>query len=341
MSAPVKIGFIGGSGHHYLREVLDLPSADRFEVAFTSDGHDEAASRQFLSMVESTARPKPVHFRWITDANAMLDEFKPDILSIGAVYGFNGDWNRIALGRNLPIVSDKPIASTWEQFNAIEEAVKANPAKILLTEFDLRCRPAFRAARDAVAKGIIGDVVLATAQKSYRFRARPSWYADRVSYGGTLLWVASHGLDVIEFVAGKPFTRISGTQGNISRRSMPAMQDHVAVVGDLKGGGAAVAHADFLRPDATATHADDRIRVAGTQGIIEVRGDRAELLDRDGHVSDITNAAIRTPGIGITLYETARGKPSPFFSTAQSIASARMLLRARDAVEKREWLMIE
>ena len=36
---------------------------------------------------------------------------------------------------------------------------------------------------------------------------------------------------------------------------------------------------DYLRPANAPTHGDDRIRIAGTEGVIEVRGGKAYLID--------------------------------------------------------------
>ncbi len=50
----------------------------------------------------------------------------------------------------------------------------------------------------------------------------------------------------------------------------------------MKNGVLAEASIEFLRPMAASTHGDDRTRVAGTKGVIEVRGGKVILIDAEG-----------------------------------------------------------
>ena len=47
------------------------------------------------------------------------------------------------------------------------------------------------------------------------------------------------------------------------------MEDVTAAVYKLDNGGLATLHMDYLRPDAAPGHGDDRLRLAGTKGIVE------------------------------------------------------------------------
>src|SRR4029078_4948767 len=133
--------------------------------------------------------------------------------------------------------------------------------RIVLTEFDFRARAIFRAARHAVRDGRIGVPVLAPAQKSYRFATRPDWYKDRDRYGGTMLWVASHGIDAIRFVTDRKILAAVGRGGNVSRPKLGSMEEYVTAIFELEGGGSGIVHADYYRPDKAPTHGDDRLRV--------------------------------------------------------------------------------
>ena len=50
----------------------------------------------------------------------------------------------------------------------------------------------------------------------------------------------------------------------------------------LKNGGQAMANIDYLRPKGAVGHGDDRVRIAGSKGVIEVRFNKAYLMDSDG-----------------------------------------------------------
>lgn len=265
----------------------------------------------------------------------MLDEFQPNYASIGAVYGYNGDCAAQALERNIPTVCDKPIAATWPQLEKLR-ALCADGSRVLLTEFPFRVQREYRAARAAVLAGEIGEVVLATAQKSYRWGERPAWYAQRASYGGTVLWVASHAIDAIRFCAAAEFHSATGTQGNMSQPQMRELEDHCTLSFGLANGGSALVHADYLRPTSAATHGDDRLRLAGTRGIVEVRDGRCTLVTHDTAERDITHSAMPRE-VHEELLAALRGENHEFFSTAESLKMAEILLRTRDAADARAW----
>ncbi|HEX8464055.1 MAG TPA: Gfo/Idh/MocA family oxidoreductase, partial [Abditibacterium sp.] len=260
----------------------------------------------------------------------------PDIVNIGAVYGFNGEIAALALERDIAVVSDKPVAATWPQLERLQHVTRGTNRK-LLTEFPFRSQPEFRAARTVVQSGKIGEVVLATAQKSYRFGAsRPDWYANRQDYAGTMLWVASHGIDAIRFCGGVGFGRVLGVQNNVSKPDYGAMEDHCIALFELQNGGSALVHADFLRPSGASTHGDDRLRIAGSAGVVEVRESRCWLLSREAPEEDITHSVEVRP-VHYELLAAIEGKTDEFYSTRESLEVAEILLRARDAADAREW----
>ncbi|HEX4125038.1 MAG TPA: Gfo/Idh/MocA family oxidoreductase [Tepidisphaeraceae bacterium] len=334
----MKLAFIGGSGHHYLRQLPAEPAFAETEIAVASDGHDAAASAAFAESLRHGGVARPV--RWFDTGRELLDTFKPDLLSVGAVYGYNGFWNAAALERDIPTVTDKPAAATWPQWHRLRELASANPKRILLTEFNFRSRPEFRSARDAVLAGEIGTVVLATAQKSYRFGNRPSWYGDRDAYGGTMLWIASHGIDAIRFVTGQRFVRCVGRQGNLSQPRFGSMEDHVALLAELQSGATAIVHADFCRPAAAPTHGDDRLRIVGSHGVVEVTQSRCQIITEKLPPTDITNRIAVRP-IHLELLAIALGEPSSLYSTSESLESAHVLLTARDSADRQQWMATE
>jgi len=324
----MRLAFIGGFGHHYLRAAITDPSCGIDQpVAIAGDGHDNSRAHSFAATIPGA--------RWYTDALDMFDQFRPHAVSIGSVYGFNSDLAALALERDIPVVSDKPIAANWDQFHRLQTLTR-DPRRVIVTEFDFRCRPEFIAARQAVAAGLLGDIALAVAQKSYRFNTRPDWYKDRRSYSGTLMWIASHGVDVIPFTTGHRFRRVTGVQGNLSRPELGSFEDHCVVVFQLDNGGSAVVHADFLRPAKAASHGDDRLRLAGTKGVLEVRDDRCRLTTHDQPEKDITDMGVTKP-LHVELLAALEGR-SERYGTASSMETAEILLHTRDALDTATFL---
>ena len=328
----MRIGFIGGFGHHYLKgAVSDATATIERPVAVAPS--DRAANDLPQSVIQSAGDAAVQKY---PDAAALLDEFKPDAVSVGGIYGRNGELVALALERGLPIVSDKPIATTRAQLERLRE-LSRDGRRILLTEFDFRSRATFRAARQAVRDGRIGQPVLATAQKSYRFATRPDWYRDRHLYGGTMLWVASHGIDAVRFVTGREIVAAVGRAGNVSRSQFGSMEEYVTVLLELEGDGTGVVHADYYRPDKTPTHGDDRLRVAGTKGVVEVREGQCLLLGEDGVEQDITDTVKARP-MHVELLAALRGEASELFNTQASLEMAEILLCCRDAADTQSWV---
>lgn len=320
----MRIAFIGGWGHHYLRGLLNDPH-NRFDgqVAVASDTHDPDAARRLAA---SLGQPQ-----WFDRPEHLLDGFRPDFVSVGAVYGYNADMIALALERDIPTVSDKPIAASWPQLARLTSLIRAT-RRILLTEFDMRLHPAYQAAARAVAAGQVGEVVLATAQKSYKWGSRPSWYADRDAYGGTMLWIASHAIDAIRFTTGKRFLRVTGRQGNLSQPRYAPAEDHAVALFELEGGATAIAHADLMRPAHAATHGDDRLRLVGTKGLVEIRDGSCWLTTHDQPQRCLVQSESH-PFVHPQLLAALAGQPSEFFSTAASLELAAVLLAARDAAD--------
>lgn len=321
----MRLAFIGGHGHHYLRAALSDPDVTiERPIPVAGDGADDEKARTFAATLGDSL--------WFSDARDMLDAARPDVVSIGAVYARNGAWAAAALEREVAVVSDKPVAASWEILARLKRLTEGTE-RLLLTEFPFRARPEFRAARAAVADGLIGEVVLATAQKSYKFGTRPAWYDDRALYGGTLLWIASHGIDVLRFTTGQRLRPLSGRQGNLSRPSYPTMEDHVLCAFALEGGGSGLVHADFLRPASARTHGDDRLRLAGSRGIAEVRDGRCLLTTEGRPETDITDTAPTVPVHQALLAAQASGGDE-YYSTAASLEMAELLLQARDVADR-------
>lgn len=321
----MRIAFVGGVGHHYLRRLL--PGGGH-TVAVVDDPHDADAVKRF-----TTDLPGPKHA--FGDVATMLGAFRPDVVSVGVVYARAAHVIVKCLNAGVAVVSDKPVATTWDELGAVERATGAPGAGMLLTEFDFRARPEFRAARRAVRDGKVGTVALVTAQKSYRWGAsRPAWYGRREDYGSTLLWIASHSIDALRFVTGLPPECRFARQANVTRGPAYGTAEDAAVAAyALPGGASAVVHADFLRPATAPTHGDDRLRVAGDRGVLEIRDGRCWLTTTDAPPTDITDTET-TRGIELELLDAILHRGNEYFSTAESLRSAELLLRTLEKADE-------
>lgn len=114
-----------------------------------------------------------------------------------------------------------------------------------------------------------------TAQKSYRYGKRPAWYSDRALYGGTIPWVGIHAIDWIAAFSRKKFLTVDG-------QSYGSPEMAAICRFEMEDGVMAAINIDYYRPAAAPSHGDDRIRCAGTEGVIEVRENKIFLINKDG-----------------------------------------------------------
>lgn len=111
------------------------------------------------------------------------------------------------------------------------------------------------------------------------------------------------------------------------------MDDHVMSMFALSGGGSGIVHADFLRPDKAQGHGDDRVRLASTRGIMEVRNGVCLLTTHTRSETNITGWGLAS-SMHRKLPAAFRGKAANYYSTAAFLEMAELLLQARDWAER-------
>ena len=90
--------------------------------------------------------------------------------------------------------------------------------------------------------------------------------------------------------------------------------------------------ADYLRPANAATHGDDRVRAAGTEGGIEVRGDQVGLINAQNDGS-VPVPLRECPMIFEDFIHTLEGHGTGALDLAESIADSRLALLARESAD--------
>ena len=204
----------------------------------------------------------------------MIDETSPDVAVVSPIFGLTGKIVKYCAERKIDVFAEKPIASSLEELDEVEKAVKESGIHFSAMHY-LRFSPAFYYAQKEVESGAIGEVKLLTAQKSYKYGVRPDWYSDRDLYTGTIPWIGIHAIDWVYFFAKKPFKSVSAL--HCGSPEMTALCQF-----EMEDGVFASVNLDYYRPGTASTHGDDRIRVVGSEGIIEVRDGKYQIINKDG-----------------------------------------------------------
>lgn len=271
----MKLCMIGKRGHAFyvFQSIREVPG---IELPCVSSGCGDDPEPLLKMARDNGFLPE---FR--ADWKAMLDEFRPDVLCIDGPFELHAEMCAEALKRNINVFCEKPIALTLEQLEIIRAAYEKSSARIV-SMVGLRYEPAFYQAHKMVSAGAVGKVKTVRAQKSYRLGTRPEFYKHRATYGGTIPWVGSHALDWILWFSGSDFESVSAIQTTEDNFGNGDLEIAAHCQFRMKSGVLASAGIDYLRPAAAPTHGDDRVRVAGTEGVIEVRGGKIHYIGKDG-----------------------------------------------------------
>jgi predicted dehydrogenase len=143
--------------------------------------------------------------------------------------------------------------------------------KALVPMHTMRSVPALAAIQQRVHEGKIGQPLLSFSQKSYKWGSdRPDFYHTRKTFPGIAAWVGIHAFDWLHWILGDVFSTVQGVEGTAARPDYPACASQAAFILTMQNGGVASVTLDYLQSESAPTHGDERLRIAGTRGVIEM-----------------------------------------------------------------------
>ncbi len=333
----MKIVQIGAIGHY----AYALPTAQKYRLDLCGicypDPEDNGA-RTSKNLERFGFSP-----RVYETVEEMLETEKPDVAVINTVMSENGRYAEMALKKGISVFCEKPVSTTLEGLDRLESvyagAKKKNPSIVFCGMFGIDYLPHFETAYRFIKMGGIGEVMMASAQKSYRMGNRPRFYSDREKYGGTIPWVAIHGIEWITRIAGlKPVsaTALGNTACNAGNGTMEAS---TMCLFACENGKMASVSADVMRPATAPTHDDDRLRVVGSEGILEVRGGKVIVIDNEGQ--RLLNIVQTERELFEEMILEMRGGPKCRVSAEDSFFATRVALAARASQDSGRIVPIE
>jgi predicted dehydrogenase len=262
----------------------------------------------------------------------MFKEEDLDLVCVFLPYSRNAYAIRTAAEAGVHVLSEKPVAVNFEDLKMVETAVSQSKIR-LSAMFALRYAPTIFTIKQCVASGMIGIPQLATAQKSYKWgESRPWFYKHREIYGSTILWVGIHAVDYIRWCCGLEVLRVSGFHSNLTHSDYPGTQDNVSLAMEMEGGRTASLTMDFLRPGSAPTHGDDRLRIAGSKGVIETRelNTKVEILQEDSvpKYSDLQRPRL---SLFAEYVSELRGQGSHLISNTDALQVTKICIAATEA----------
>lgn len=279
----MKIVQIGHAGHcGYAYGGIKSHAIEFAGLAAGSAGIEAEGTDKFLKSLNQRGFSPKLYSDW----KEMLELEKPDIAIVDPWYNDHGRVALYALERGINVFCDKPAATDFETLEKIEKCDKA----IFAAMFDARTNPTFKAAKKAIDSGKIGKVRMMDSRKSYKLGSRPAFYSSRETYCGIIPWVAIHAIDWMKWLSGEHYTDLVGAaisrldNGNNGDMDITSAAEFL-MTNDV----IATVTADMYRPMTAPTHGDDRVRVVGTQGIVEVTAGKATLISSSEGVVELEN----------------------------------------------------
>ncbi|MCC7203550.1 MAG: Gfo/Idh/MocA family oxidoreductase [Phycisphaeraceae bacterium] len=215
----IRLGVVGYGGriHYVVNDAIRGLAPDARVVGVVDP--DEAGVRKRLGDCD---KQDAVFYKSLDE---MVRQAKLDALLIGTRCNLHAVYGAQAAKYDLPLYLEKPIAVSMEQAIALEKAFENSRCQVVVS-FPLRVSPLAELARKYIARGEIGQPIHVHAFNFVNY-GTVYWeqaYRDYSITGGLFLQKATHDLDYLAYLMGKPIVRVAAmlTRGKVYGGDKPA-----------------------------------------------------------------------------------------------------------------------
>lgn len=321
----MRIGFIGLKGHQSV-VLAGIQQLQDVEIVAVAD--DDPAKLEDFARKASLAKSAEQYADW----RHLIEHTMMDVCCVCDENGIRPDQLEALTARNIHIVTEKPLATTLEGLDRIRHALASSQSKLTML-LTMRHEAKYVTMRSLIQEGLIGVPCLATAQKSYRIEQRPQWQKERNRLGGTIPYIGIHAIDMMRWLTGLDYTAVAAFHGNLGTPEFGETEDQASVLLRMSNGASATARLDYLRPSKAPTHGDDRVRIAGSEGVIEASSGKPTitLLTEKDPPTEIE--AKPTANLFVDFAQALRENREFRIPTADCLYITEVVLRAREAAE--------
>jgi predicted dehydrogenase len=322
----MKLGLIGLQGHQSV-VLTGLRQLGGWEVAGVAESDAKAAER--FKAREPLAKGAVLFEDW----RRLLDHTPMDVCCVCDENGVRAE-QLVALARlGGHVVTEKPLTTTLDDLKCVRQAWAKAKGRLTML-LTMRHEAKYATARRLLREGVIGEPVLATAQKSYRLEARPDWFRSKARLGGIIPYIGIHPVDLMRWVTGQDYTHVAAVQGTQGHRDvMGETESQASVLLRLANGGSATARLDYLRPQTAPTHGDDRLHIAGTEGVLDLQEANKNVVVVTAKQKPYEVTPERVPNLFVAFMQAVqKGEPTPI-PAEDCFRVTEVVLTAREAAE--------
>ena len=171
---------------------------------FPEDYEITAVCDVFLQAAKETAERHNIP-NYYTDAEEMLKEQKPDIVSVCVPNCLHKEYTMLALNYGCNVMCEKPLAFTYKDAVEMFELAEKK-GKILMACQSMRFTPDRLAAKKMIDSGETGEIVYGEFSRIRR-RGIPTWgkfHIKEFSGGGAFVDIGVHMIDAVLWLMGNP-----------------------------------------------------------------------------------------------------------------------------------------
>jgi myo-inositol 2-dehydrogenase / D-chiro-inositol 1-dehydrogenase len=309
-SGPVRVGLLGCGRISRMFHLEILQRLDGCTLAALADT-DPARLAEAAAAAPGAAR--------FGSYGELLEQADIDAVVVALPTAHHGDAAFAALELGKHVYVEKPLAATMsEAENIVAAWRRAGTAGAMGYVF--RFHPLYRALRDAIASGAVGETVAVRTSFASAARDLPAWKRSRATGGGALIDLASHHIDLLRFLFGREIVEAGALVRTV------VTEDDTALVELVLEGGLAVQ----TIASASAVQ-EDRIEIYGVDGKLvadRFRARRVEVVpvsvSRSGRGRLVAGSKRARAAVGdLRATLTPAGEPSFEAALRAFVAAAR------------------
>jgi predicted dehydrogenase len=241
--------------------------------------HLEAYKRNPHAQVVAAASPGPQlpEFcrkhnipSFYSDYSDMLKDSELDLVDVCVPNFLHKEVTVAAAESGRHVITEKPMATTIADANAMLEACRRNNVKLMYAE-DWIFAPALQRAKAICDEGAVGDILYIKAKETHSGSHSP--YAQTIQYcgGGSMIHLGIHPVGFVRWFKGMEVVEVVGkTSGggaqNLKHFSLQG-EDWAAGILTFEDGTFALVEGNYI----TQGGLDDTVEIYGTNGVIKVQ----------------------------------------------------------------------